>query len=140
MIDGSADTNRCSHPRPTEARAEWPDGVLLPQRARGRPRPRADRRAAVRPRQRLGRGPAARRAGERLPRAARLGGVRRVAPRAHRRRADGTKARYGFVYGDFRRVHRTALIACHYRAAEWRHKEVELAAHDLLQELDAKRA
>jgi hypothetical protein len=28
------------------------------------------------------------------------------------------------------------LIACQYRAAEWRHKEVELAAHDLLQYLD----
>jgi hypothetical protein len=50
---------------------------------------------------------------------------------------DETKARYAFVYGDFRRVHRTALIACVYRAAEWRHKEIELAAHDLLQELDA---
>ncbi len=50
---------------------------------------------------------------------------------------DGTKARYAFVYGDFRRVHRTGLIACVYRASEWRHKEVELAAHDLLQHLDA---
>jgi hypothetical protein len=49
---------------------------------------------------------------------------------------DETKARYAFVYGDFRRVHRTALIACVYRASEWRHKLVELAAHDLLQELD----
>lgn len=49
---------------------------------------------------------------------------------------DGTKARYAFVYGDFRRVHRTGLIACVYRAAEWRHKQVELAAHDLLQLLD----
>ena len=38
--------------------------------------------------------------------------------------AEETKARYGFVYGDFRRVHRTGLIACVYRAAEWRHKEV----------------
>jgi hypothetical protein len=47
-----------------------------------------------------------------------------------------TKARHAFVYGDFRRVHRTALIACVYRAAEWRHKQVELAAHDLLQLLD----
>ncbi|GAB1694276.1 hypothetical protein [Krasilnikovia sp. M28-CT-15] len=47
-----------------------------------------------------------------------------------------TKARYAFVYGDFRRVHRSALIACVFRAAEWRHKEVELAAHDLLQYLD----
>jgi hypothetical protein len=47
-----------------------------------------------------------------------------------------TKARYAFAYGDFRRVHRTGLIACVYRAAEWRHKDVELAAHDLLQRLD----
>jgi hypothetical protein len=37
---------------------------------------------------------------------------------------DGTKARYAFVYGDFR------------RASEWRHKDVELAAHQLLQDLD----
>ena len=50
--------------------------------------------------------------------------------------SDETKARHGFVYGDFRRVHRTGLIACQYRAAEWRHKEVELAAHELLQRLD----
>jgi hypothetical protein len=49
---------------------------------------------------------------------------------------DETKARYAFVYGDFRRLHRTGLIACVYRAAEWRHKAVELAAHDLLQHLD----
>jgi hypothetical protein len=49
---------------------------------------------------------------------------------------DETKGRYAFVYGDLRRVHRTGIIACHYRAAEWRHKEVELAAHDLLQLLD----
>ena len=51
---------------------------------------------------------------------------------------DGTKARYAFVYGDFRRVHRSGLIACVYRASEWRHKDVELAAHELLQELDRK--
>jgi len=51
---------------------------------------------------------------------------------------DHTKARYAFVYGDFRRLHRIGLIACQYRAAEWRHKEVELAAHDLLQLLDSK--
>jgi hypothetical protein len=54
--------------------------------------------------------------------------------------SDETKARYAFVYGDFRRVHRMGLIACHYRAAEWRHKEIELAAHDLLQQLDNTRA
>jgi hypothetical protein len=50
---------------------------------------------------------------------------------------DETKARYAFVYGDLRRLHRSALIACLYRAAEWRHKEVERAAYRLLQELDA---
>jgi hypothetical protein len=53
---------------------------------------------------------------------------------------DETKARYGFVYGDFERVHRSGIIACHYRAAEWRHKEIELAAHRLLQYLDRKMA
>lgn len=47
-----------------------------------------------------------------------------------------TKACYAFAHGDFRRVHRSALIACVFRAAQWRHKEVELAAHELLQELD----
>jgi len=52
--------------------------------------------------------------------------------------SEETKARYAFVCGDFRRVHRAGLIACVYRASEWRHKEVELAAHELLQRLDAK--
>jgi hypothetical protein len=51
---------------------------------------------------------------------------------------DETKARYGFVFGDFRRIHRSAIIACHFRAAEWRHKAIELAAHDLLQYLDER--
>ncbi len=54
--------------------------------------------------------------------------------------ADETKARHGFVFGDLRRIHRTGLIACQYRAAEWRHKEIELAAHELLQYLDRKAA
>jgi hypothetical protein len=49
---------------------------------------------------------------------------------------DETKARYAFVFGDFRRIHRSGIIACHFRAAEWRHKEIELAAHELLQALD----
>jgi hypothetical protein len=51
---------------------------------------------------------------------------------------DETKARYAFVFGDFRRIHRSGIIACHFRAAEWRHKAIELAAHDLLQYLDEK--
>ena len=52
--------------------------------------------------------------------------------------ADETKARYAFVVGDFQRVHRTGLIACQYRAAEWRHKAIEKAAYRLLQDLDRK--
>ncbi|CAA9390759.1 MAG: hypothetical protein AVDCRST_MAG32-2300 [uncultured Nocardioides sp.] len=50
--------------------------------------------------------------------------------------SDGTKARCAFVVGEFRRVHRSGLVACVYRAMEWRHKDVELAAHELLQVLD----
>ncbi|MDI6099531.1 hypothetical protein QLQ12_13085 [Actinoplanes sp. NEAU-A12] len=47
-----------------------------------------------------------------------------------------TKARHAFVYGDFRRIHRSGLIACLYRAAEWRHRDVMRAAYDLLEHLD----
>ena len=53
---------------------------------------------------------------------------------------DETKARYAFVVGDLHRIHRMGIIACHYRAAEWRHKEIELAAHDLLQLIDKESA
>ena len=49
-----------------------------------------------------------------------------------------TKARYAFVFGDFRRIHRTGIIAVHFRAAEWRHKQIELAAHELLQLIDRR--
>ena len=53
--------------------------------------------------------------------------------------ADETKARYAFVFGDFRRLHRMGLIACYYRAAEWEHPEVMVAAHELLLYLDDSR-
>jgi hypothetical protein len=33
---------------------------------------------------------------------------------------------------------RAGLIACVYRASEWRHKDIEVAAHELLQHLDRK--
>jgi hypothetical protein len=54
--------------------------------------------------------------------------------------SDETKARYAFVFGDFRRLHRMGLIACYYRAAEWEHTEVMLAAHNLLVYLDKSRS
>jgi hypothetical protein len=50
-----------------------------------------------------------------------------------------TKARYAFVFGDFRRVHRSGLMACRFRATQWDHKKIELAAHDLIQKLDRRR-
>src|SRR5664279_1296737 len=50
---------------------------------------------------------------------------------------DGTKARYAFVYGDLRRVHRTGLIACVYRASEWRHKDCLLYTSDAADEEDS---
>ena len=52
---------------------------------------------------------------------------------------DETKGRYAFVFGDFHRLHRMGLIACYYRAAEWEHTEVMLAAHKLLLHLDKSR-
>lgn len=53
---------------------------------------------------------------------------------------DETKGRYAFVFGDFRRLHRMGLIACYYRAAEWEHTEVMVAAHKLILYLDKSRA
>ena len=52
---------------------------------------------------------------------------------------DETKGRYAFVFGDFRRLHRMGLIACYYRAAEWEHTEVMVAAHKLILHLDKSR-
>jgi hypothetical protein len=53
--------------------------------------------------------------------------------------ADETKGRYAFVFGDFNRLHRMGLIACYYRAAEWEHTEIQIAAHKLLLHLDRSR-
>lgn len=50
-----------------------------------------------------------------------------------------TKARHAFVYGDLRRLHRSGLMACRFRATQWDHKEIELVSHDLIQKLDARR-
>src|SRR5919112_2728894 len=50
-----------------------------------------------------------------------------------------TKRRYAFPYGDFRVVNRQALIHAKQRASQNDHPEVEEAADDLLQRLDARR-
>lgn len=51
-----------------------------------------------------------------------------------------TKARYAFGFGDFKRLHRMGLIACYYRAAEWEHTDIQIAAHELLLYLDRSRS
>lgn len=51
-----------------------------------------------------------------------------------------TKDRYNFPYGDFRRVHRSGLIAAKQRAAQYDYAKVEKAADDLLELLDETKA
>ncbi len=50
-----------------------------------------------------------------------------------------TKSRYRFPYGDFTQVNRAALIHAKQRAAQNDHSEIEQAADELLQHLDATR-
>ena len=53
--------------------------------------------------------------------------------------SEETKGRYAFPYGDFAKVNRAALIHAKQRAAQNDHDEIEKAADDLLERLDAKR-
>lgn len=50
--------------------------------------------------------------------------------------SEQTKDRYGFICGDFQRVHRSGLIAAKQRAAQNDHAAIEKVADDLLQKLD----
>lgn len=54
--------------------------------------------------------------------------------------SEETKDRYGFPYGDFSRVNRSALIHAKQRASQNDHGDIESAADDLLEHLDAVRA
>jgi len=54
-------------------------------------------------------------------------------------KGEGTKGRYRFPYGDFTTVNRAALIHAKQRASQNDHPEIERAADELLQRLDAKR-
>ena len=53
--------------------------------------------------------------------------------------SEGTKGRYRFPYGDFKKVNRAALIHAKQRASQNGHEQIEKAADDLLQYLDRKR-
>lgn len=51
-------------------------------------------------------------------------------------KTDGTKGRYLFPYGDFRKVHRCALISGESRAGQYDHTTVENAIKKLLASID----
>ena len=50
--------------------------------------------------------------------------------------SEETKDRYGFPYGDYRRVVRSGLVHARQRAAQNDHGEIEKAAGELLDHLD----
>jgi hypothetical protein len=50
----------------------------------------------------------------------------------HEDKSKETKGRFGFPYGDFRRVHHSGLIAVKQRAAQEGYDEIEKAADRLL--------
>ncbi len=52
--------------------------------------------------------------------------------------SEETKDRYGFPYGDFKKVNRSALIHAKQRASQNDHEEIEKAASDLLDRLDER--
>ncbi|MFD5214675.1 hypothetical protein [Microbacterium sp. NPDC058345] len=52
---------------------------------------------------------------------------------------EGTKGRCKFPYGDFRKLHRCAVISGESRAGQYDHATIEKALRDLLDEMDAER-
>lgn len=53
---------------------------------------------------------------------------------------EGTKGRLRFPYGDFRKVHRCAVISGESRAGQYKHETVEKALRDLLERIDEDRS
>jgi hypothetical protein len=52
---------------------------------------------------------------------------------------EGTKGRYKFPYGDFKDVHRCAVISSESRAGQYKHFEIEEADAHLLGMIDSER-
>jgi hypothetical protein len=52
---------------------------------------------------------------------------------------EGTKARYKFPFGDFKNIHRCALLAVRSRAHQYGYSDIENAAMRLLQSIDSKK-
>jgi hypothetical protein len=53
--------------------------------------------------------------------------------------AEDTKARYKFPFGDFKNIHRCALLAVRSRAHQYGYSDIENAAIQLLEMIDLKR-
>jgi hypothetical protein len=51
--------------------------------------------------------------------------------------AEGTKRRYKFPYGDFKRVHRCGLLSAESRAGQYGHHDIELSVAHLHGMIDA---
>jgi hypothetical protein len=52
-------------------------------------------------------------------------------------KSEGTKGSVSFPFGDFKKVHRCAIISLESRAAQYDHDDISKAAKDLLEEIDA---
>jgi hypothetical protein len=50
---------------------------------------------------------------------------------------EDTKGHYKFPYGDFRNVHRCGVISAESRAGEYKYLDIERAAHELHEMIDA---
>jgi hypothetical protein len=53
--------------------------------------------------------------------------------------AEDTKAKYKFLFGDFKNIHRCALLAVRSRAHQYGYLDIENAAIQLLEMIDLKR-
>src|SRR6266850_2132097 len=55
------------------------------------------------------------------------------------KRPKDTKGRYKFPFGDFKRVHRCAVLSAESRAGQYKHNDIELAAAHLHEMMDGKK-
>ena len=55
-----------------------------------------------------------------------------------REQSEGTKGSVSFPFGDFKKVHRCAVISLESRAAQHGHDDIAKAAKDLLELIDAE--
>ena len=54
-------------------------------------------------------------------------------------RPEDTKGRYKFPFGDFKRVHRCAVLSAESRAGQYKHYDIEQTAARLHEMIDGKR-